>query len=372
VLYPLNDSKRTPEVKVATLYLVSTQSGAGKTALCAALASRFLAGGLKVGYLKPTSREVRQVGGKSIDEDASYLKGLLGLPEPADVLCTVAMTAQEMTSIVAAGVDSFQDKVKAALAAIGKGREILFLEGAGSPAEGTMVGLSAPSVASLAGAKTLLVARYDGPSTADDLLAAAQHFPSSLLGAVINMVPQEGLDFVDGSLVPFLKGKGLAILGVIPQDRTLMAITVGELAEYLEGEFLNNEDKKEELVENFLLGALSTDHMFDYYNRRKDIALVTSGEKTDIQLFGMSPSTKCMILTGYRRPTELVLAQASDHSIPLILVKEDTLTVAAKLEGLLARLRFHQERKLPRLQQLVEERFDFQALLEGLGVALES
>ncbi|MDP2726356.1 MAG: DRTGG domain-containing protein, partial [Dehalococcoidia bacterium] len=264
--------------------------------------------------------------------------------------------------------NSSQERLKESLSAAEKGRDVLLLEGAGTSWVGSLVGLSAKSVAQISGAKVLLSARYEGPATADQVLDTAEAVSTSLLGVVINMVPAEAQEFVNKSLAPFLSSRGAPVVGILREERSLMGPTVEELAAYLNGEFLSGADKADNLVEGFLMGALSTDYMQDYYARRSNVAVITSGEKTDIQLFSMTPNTRCIILTGYRRPTELVMAQAAEHGIPLVMVKEDTLSVAERVEGLFAGTRFHQRRKLPIMKEILEAGFDFPALYKALGV----
>ena len=354
---------------MATLFVISTQPRSGKTAFCASLGSRFLSEGLKVGYVKPVATEARAVEGWTVDEDVVFMKDTLDLAQTWDVLSPVTLTEQQMELILQGKGDSLQERLKAAINVAEKGRDVLILEGAGAPWVGSMVGLSARRVAELSNAQVLLAARYDGPATADQIMGAADGLSSRLLGAVITMIPQEALDRAGKSLAPFLRSQGVPVLGLLAEDRSLMGVTVGELAAFLDGEFLRGQDKEDDLVEGFLMGALSTDYMQDYYTRRQNVAVITSGEKTDIQLFSMTPNTRCIVLTGYRRPAELVVAQAGEHGIPLIMVKEDTLTVAERVEGLFAGVRFHQRRKLPTIARVLEAGLDLSALYKGLSLA---
>lgn len=353
-----------------TLFVISTQPLSGKTALCASLGSRFLSEGVRVGYMKPLTTQARQVDGKAVDEDVLFLRETLDLGQAWDVLSPVFLTDRELGAVLEGKGEPAQERLQSALLAAGEGLDVLLLEGAGRPEVGSLVGLSAKTVAQLSGAKVILVARYEGPGTADQVLGAAEGLSTSLLGAIINMVPQEALDSANKTLAPFLNSGGVPVLGLLPQEQSLMGLSVGELAGYLDGEFLQGGEERDHLVEGFLLGALSTDYMQDYYTRRSNLAVITSGEKTDIQLFSMTPNTKCIVLTGYRRPAELVMAQAAQHGIPLILVKEDTLTVAERVEGLFGHMRFHQRRKLPVMAGLLESGLDLPALHRALGLAV--
>ncbi len=353
---------------MATLFVTSTQPLSGKTALCASLGSRLISEGLKIGYVKALTTQVTQVEDRLVDDDVVFMRDVLDLGQTWEALSPVSLTDVEMRGVIEGRGNPHPDRLKAALSVAGKGRDLLLVEGAGSPLTGSLVGLSAKQVAQLTGGTVLLVARYEGPATADQVLGAVEALSSSPMGVVISAVPAEAEDFVRNTLAPFLGANGVPVLGILPEERILMAPTVGELAEYLDGDFLRGSEKADDLVEGFLLGALSTDYMQDYYNRRSNVAVITSAEKTDIQLFSMTPNTRCLILTGYRRPTELVMAQAAEHGIPVVMVKEDTLTVAEKVESLFANVRFHQRRKLPVMAEAIETGLDLPAIYDGLGL----
>jgi len=58
---------------MATLYITSTETFSGKSALCVGLAKRLQRDGYGIGYMKPVSTGVRLAAGL-VDEDASFFK----------------------------------------------------------------------------------------------------------------------------------------------------------------------------------------------------------------------------------------------------------------------------------------------------------
>ena len=64
-------------------------------------------------------------------------------------------------------------------------------------------------------------------------------------------------------------------------------------------------------------------------------------------------------------------AGAEKEYRPFVLLqsKEDTATTVMSIEDTLSRGRFSQEQKLPRLAEIMQQHFDFQALYQGLGLA---
>jgi len=75
----------------AAVYVTSTQTFSGKSALCVGLLRRFQRDGLKVGYMKPVSTMARMAGGRVIDEDAHFMKYTLDLADSPDLMAPVLL-----------------------------------------------------------------------------------------------------------------------------------------------------------------------------------------------------------------------------------------------------------------------------------------
>jgi len=156
---------------------------------------------------------------------------------------------------------------------------------------------------------------------------------------------------------------------VLPEDRALFTLTIGELAERIQGEILNSAEKSAELAENFMLGAMCVDPCPEYFGRKANKVVVVSGERPDMQLAALETSTRCLVLSGNTAPIPAVLSRAEDKKIPIILAKGDTAALVMSIEDALGKTRFHQEKKLPKLTEIMEQHFNFQAVYKGLGLA---
>ena len=75
-----------------SLYVTSVERHSGKTATCLALGKRFQADGYNVGYLKPLSLQPWRTAGKVADEDAAFVKVVLGLAAEPWELSPVVVT----------------------------------------------------------------------------------------------------------------------------------------------------------------------------------------------------------------------------------------------------------------------------------------
>jgi uncharacterized protein len=99
----------------------------------------------------------------------------------------------------------------------------------------------------------------------------------------------------------------------------ILAITVGELAESIGGKIISHPEKSKELVENYMLGALTVDSGLDYFNRKKNKAAIIRQERLDMQLAALETSTTCLVLSGGdNTPAYRVRQKADSRGIPII------------------------------------------------------
>ncbi len=355
---------------MVTLYIASMEDYAGKSALCVGLGAKLVSRGLDVGYMKPVARKtVAMVEGQPVCQDARFMKQVFALREPLEALAPVLLTPQLMGLVLGSGEGRYAALVKQAYAEVAAGKDVVLVEGTTGLVEGSIVGLSAPEVTHLLGTRVLLVVRYtDDLSTTEVPLAMQRVWGDALLGVVFNVIPAGKRTFVEEEVRPYLENKGISVLAVLPQERVLLSVSIADLAEHLHGQILNNPERGDELVENLMVGAMAVDSAIEYFRRKDNKAVITGGDRTDIQLAALQTSTKCLILTGNLRPSSLILSQAEDMGVPLILVKPDTLTVVEEIERVFGHSRFHQERKIVKFERLLDEYFDYEALYAKLGL----
>jgi len=351
------------------IYVTSTQTFSGKSALCVGLLSRFRRDCYVVGYMKPVSTTARIVGERVMDEDAHFVKYTFGLAEALETLAPVILTSQRVSAILAGEQEDLDAQVLSAYQAVAKDKDIVVLEGGGSLREGWIVNLAPPQVAQLLMAHTLVLVPYDDDlQLVDDLITARARLGESLLGAVVNRVPPHRLDFVRNQVKPFVEGRNVPIFAMLPTQRVLLSVSVAELADKLGGEVLCSHRAAEELVENLMVGAMSVDSALTYFRRKTNKAVITGGDRPDIQLAALETSTRCLILTGNIRPSPLILGRAEEAGVPIILTRHDTMTAVQTIETFFGKTRFHQEKKVESFEALLSEHMDVKALYQALGL----
>ena len=354
---------------MATLYVTSSETFSGKSALCIGLGKRFQRDGLKVGYMKPVNTLAESRAGGPYDADVEFAKQTFDLPEPVDTLSPVAITPQQAEAILK-GEDStdYEARLLAAWRQVCRDRDVTILDGGYSLREGYMVGLPSPYVASLLQAKAITVARYKERQAVDQILTAKKRLGDNLIGAVINVLPRQRMEFAQTVLKPFLEARGVTVFGCLPRERLLLAVSIGELVEGLDAEVLCCPDRMDDLVEHLMVGAMTVDSALSYFRRRPNKAVITGGDRSDIHLAALETNTRCLILTGNLHPSPLILSRAEDADVPILLARRDTLSTVEIAEQFFGRSRFQQDKKVERFCKILDEKFDFDALYRALGL----
>jgi len=329
---------------LTALYVTSLTGAVGKSTICAGLGRHLLSGGKKVGFLKPIIGENSSAEGS--DGDAPFMKQILGLDEPVESICPVI-----------SGQDNLANKIKEAYAKVSRGKNLVIVEGT-----------CERSIIEALDAKAIIVEDYF-TELSEVKLNSYKDLGGYLLGVLVNKVPRGRVENVSRELSSQFSKAGVNLLGVFPEDRALFTLSVGELAEHLQGEILNNADKSIELVENLMLGAMTVDPGPEYFGRKDNKAVVVRSERPDMQMAALETSMRCLILSGDTAPIPAVWQRAKDKNVPVIVVKSNMVATAAAIEDTLGKTRFNQEKKLSKLTEIMEKHFSFQAVYQGLGLA---
>jgi len=353
-----------------SLYITSAERYSGKTATCLALGLRMQLDGYHIGYLKPVSLQPWRIGSRITDEDAAFVKQVLNLPSEPWELSPIVITPEFLHQrLVDPAPENLLDKVIEAFQNAGRGQEMLILEGGGSLREGFVVGLPSVVVVKELGSQVLLVAKYrEEIRMLDDVLSAQARLGEFFFGVLINRVPEDASDFVNRIAVPFLERKGVKVFGVIPEVRGLSALTVGELITLLGAEVLTHYQRTEALVENLTVGAMTAEAALSRFRRSSNKAVITGGDRTDIQLAALETSTTCLILTGNLRPSPLVIKQSEEFGIAVLLVRTNTMETIEQIEKFFGKTRLGQTTKLKQFQSLLDSHLDKDRLYHSLGL----
>ncbi len=353
---------------MATLYVASTETFVGKSAVCIGLLRRMQRDGFSIGYMKPVSVSVAHTSDAVLDEDAAFIRSTIGLEASLEQIAPVLITPGVVESILRGQTTSYSRTLMEAYLAVSRDKDIVVLEGTNTWSEGALVDLSADQVTDMLQAPGLLISRYTSTLSVDTILSVQRYVGDRLLGVLINQVEEPQIDFVQSRVVPFLEGRNIPVFGVLPRDATLAGISVQELLEHLGGQLIGRREWCDRMVEGLMIGAMGAETSLSFFRRRANKAVVTGGDRSDLQLAALETSTSVLVLTGNIRPSPQVIDRAEDREVPIILVPDDTLTTVDRAERLFGRVRFYQTAKLQRFTDLMDANFDYTRLYEALGL----
>lgn len=353
-----------------SIYVTSIERFSGKTATCLALGKRFQQAGYHIGYLKPVSLQPYPIGKHLADEDAAFAKEVLGLVAEPWEISPVVVTSELLKEYLAGKAPhDLEARIKSACDRVSQDRDLLIAEGGASLREGYFLGLPSSSFAVKFGCQILVVVRYqDQIRLLDDVLAAREHVGEALRGFVINRVPEDALSFVQNSARPYLEKAGAPVFGVMPEDSHLSALTVQELIEALHAQVLTTRVNEQALVETLTVGAMTAEAALSRFRKGVNKGVITGGDRTDIQLAALETSTTCLILTGNLHPSPLIIKQADEFGVTVLLVQANTMETIEAIERVFGKTRLGQPVKFQRFLELFNQHLDFERLCQAFDI----
>ena len=335
---------------MAIINLVSNQPGAGKTCLAGALAVKSSQMGRRVAYYKPLSVT------PEADGDVGFLAPLLvesgspqeGVPPPL----SQPVSFDDLPTSLS---DAHADQVEANLSSLESTFDL------------TIVDWEAQATS----AKSQVVLVFGCPAGAPPATVSsavkerAVHLGDSLAGVVINNVPRHRERELMVDMVADLREQGLPVLGAIPEDRQMLALTLRQVAEFLGGEWIEDPSDPDRWVDRFLIGGNILDSGPNYLGRFPYQAVITRAARPDIQMASLMCNTRLLVLTEGEEPTEYIRVEAQKRDAALLVVPGNTLETAESLGALVDMAHPCSRHKLARFTELAEKHLD-----GGLGAIL--
>ena len=302
------------------VYLASVGARSGKSIVSLGLAMNYPG---KAGFYKPFRESPIKVNGEIMDEDASLMAEVLGLGE-GKKLSPFTYDLSEPVSIgdIAAGYDS-----------ICRNKDFMIIEGSKDFTYGWAHKLSFMDIAEALEAPIILVATPSQRSidTVFMLRELCARRDLNMIGVILNKCsgcPERR----------FLEDHEVKVLGEVPAMPELRTFRVSEISEKTDSKPIAGKNGMDRIVESILVGAMSDQTAIGYMRRSCRKAVVTGGDRTEIQLAALSTDTSCIVVTGGIRPSNMVLSKADELAVPILMTNDDTLHVTETIEHLIARI----------------------------------
>ncbi len=360
------------------VYIAATRQNDGKTITCLGLIAAFMKRLPNVGYIKPVGQRYIEVNSHRIDEDSVLVKDVYHVEENIQDMSPVAVP-RGFTEAYIENPDreTLVRTITDAFGRVSQGKDMVLIEGTGHAGVGSVFDMSNGDVARLLGAKVIIVSSGGIGRPIDEIMLNKAMFDQvgvEVLGVIINKVQAEKYDKVNSAVRKGLARKGLEVLGVMPYRPVLSNPTIEQLMQDMDGELLSGRPGLSNTVSRMVIGAMPPHEALNYFSR--DALLITPGTREDIILAAMSScvvgvgKNHCVsgiVLTGGTAPHHNVMDLIRRTSIPVILVEDDTFSVATRIDKLIVKIRSGDTEKIKATEQLIEEFVNIKRIFELLS-----
>ncbi|MEM7166830.1 MAG: AAA family ATPase [Planctomycetota bacterium] len=356
------------------LFVTATGRNAGKTIVTLGL-THDLSQNYKVGFIKPVGLARVRAGTEALDVDAMLIEKTCQLHENIKDMCPVTLSQSDWPEVSPADVDVMLAKVRESYGRISEGRDVIVVEGTGSAALGTAMGLPNARVAAELGCKALLVAPYGTMITNPFDVAALskEYFKASgveTIGAVINRVPADLMASYEPYARKSMERVGIPLRGLIPESPALGWFRFLQVSEYLDGEMLCGTSHAEAVIDTVRIGAMTPHRALAYFAPKS--LIITPGDREDIIVTACACSQRNpggpsgLVLSGGQRPHDRIIELLKESGIPTFLASEDSYTVGSKIHDMPLRIQPTDTDKISTVQQLTLDHLEVEAILGSL------
>ena len=321
---------------MSLLIIASDSPGAGKTAIALALAQMSTENGRTTSAFKPFSH------GDEDPDQAVFLE--LANPAPDEWPIQIGDSGPTRDDIASAAHPL-------SIAAAGDNLAIVEI-----PSEVGPDGLA--ELANAWDASVLLVSAYRRDLRAADLGDWQSALGDRLAGVLVNGLTRYLGTEANEQLLPSLSEAGIGLIGLIPEDRLLLSVTVDEIRSGLNGRYVVEEGDVNAPVEWFQVGAMSLDPGELRFGLYENNAVVVRGDRPDIQMSALNSSISCLVLTGGLEPIEYITYEAGEEEVPVMVVETDTDSTMLALNDVTAGARMNSSLKVRRFAELLRTHAD--------------
>jgi len=316
---------------MGVLYITSQKQNSGKTTLSAVLASLLIDRGKVVDIAKPFSEN-----GTLEEGDRFNLSKLLDRD--------YSLQNEQSLDAVIASIKESSSK-----------HEFVIVEALSSmPVEEQV------SFVEEIKAQSLIVSI---PSTMDSDADFSSRFGSSVCGVVLNQVSKYAQIQTEHIMQQNLSSHDVLLLGTIPEDRTLLSLSVAQICENLSGQMFGEVQNSESLVEHFMVGGFGMDPGEYSFATRDKKAVVVRGDRPDVQMSALNTDMKCFIMTNGMDPIEYIKYEAVEEGVSIMIVQSDTLDTMENISKLQQLAEFDHPDKLSKAKELVSDYVNVEQLL---------
>lgn len=357
------------------LFVAATRMNDGKTTTCLGLYGALQALYTRIGFIKPVGQRFVDVDGHRVDEDSYLLDRIYNVRVPIESMSPVTIDStltrrylKESESMLAV----LEDKICRAFDRVSWEKEFTLIEGTGHAGVGSVFDLSNARVAQLLDAKVILVSPGGIGRPVDEIALNKALFDKAgvqVIGAILNKVEPDKMDFIAEYAGAGLARLGVPLLGILPVQQMLSKPSVSQIAEEIEGRWLNGRAAgAKQRVERVIVGAMTATGIVDYL--QPGVVIITPGDRDDIILAAISSARLSgdktiagLVLSNDILPHPKLLELLEQTKIPVIAAERECYDVSSRIHGMTVKTQPQDTDKFPVIQRLITEHVNMEKLL---------
>ncbi len=363
------------------IFVAATHMNDGKTTTCLGLFGALRQITPKVGFIKPIGQRFVEVQGEKIDEDSVLFDSVYHPQTPMQAMSPVAVEGdftrrylenpEEQAPILV-------DKICRAFDRAAYEKDYIIIEGTGHAGVGSVFDLSNATVAKLLGAKVIIVAKGGIGRPVDEIALNKALFDKAgveVIGAILNKVLPEKRDMIIEHTGKGLERLGVPLLGAMPVQKRLSAPNLSQIAEEIDGRWLNGRSQGEfERILNVEIGAMTAKNIIDYL--KDGTLIITPGDRDDV-IFAVLAAAQTMgprvvsglLLTNNILPHPKLLELLRQTDIPVVITERESYATASKINRMTVKTQPRDADKFPIIRALIEQNVDLQRIRDAFSTS---
>ena len=382
----------TPRVFVA-----ATRQNDGKTTTALGLFGALKKRLGRIGYIKPVGQRFVEVDGKQIDEDIMLIDDTFHVQVPLEDMSPIAVEPEFTRRYIEhANNDFFVRRLQHSFDRAAWEKDFVIIEGTGHAGVGSVFDLSNARVASLLGAKVIIVSGGGIGKPIDEVALNKALFDREgveIVGVILNKVLPQKREYIEDFARRGLARLGIDLLGTIPDERVLADPELTQIRENIQGEFIHTPPNVRRRVRHMMIGAMSSGHIVDEF--RPGTLIITPGDREDVILAALSSNylkpydgeeagavdigrevkmddgqreamVTGIILSGNLRPHASIMELIRASNVPVIASPLESFAIASRINSMVVKTLPGDTAKIDKIQTLIESYVEVDRLLEKL------
>ena len=360
------------------IFVAGTRMNEGKTTTCLGLFSALQKVNRNIGFIKPIGQRFVHVGGNMIDEDTVLFNSTYHISAPIEAMSPVAIDPT-LTRRFLDNPDEYKpqliDRMCRGFDRAAFEKDYIIIEGSGHAGVGTVFDMSNAQVAKRLGAKVIIVSTGGIGRPVDEIAmnrALFREHGVEVIGAILNKVLPDKLDFIREYGGKGLGRLGIDLLGVIPMVKELTAPNLSQIVEVTGGKWLNGETRgKHARVLNVVIGAMTPKAITEYFET--GVLVIIPGDWEDILFSALSSEQFAERIAGV---TGLILTRDVSRNsrmkeflkatdLPVIICEDESYSIASKISNMTVKTQPGDADKIPLIQEAIIDGIDVEKIFQA-------